>query len=267
MISRVIEILNKDGKWIRGVIEGRSAHSTPEKLRIKENINPLELEIFMGAKSKEEVYGKYNLHIGAPFVFSGDFGLLNPDIDENIISGYSMDNLAALACLVVLTKRIIDGLLNDYGSLKINHNIYIIATTREEIGTEGALFFLRNNPVDKVLAIDIGLVSDFSGSVSSDINLHGGPVVVWQESRGYGVLDHETCQALTKVAEKIKLKYQDGVCEFYGSDAGKAQKWLGIPSALIGIPTMYSHNVPEICTLNGINDASELIFQYLKSLK
>jgi putative aminopeptidase FrvX len=68
------------------------------------------------------------------------------------------------------------------------------------------------------------------------------------------------------VAEKNNLQYQNGVCEFYGSDAGKSQKWLGIPSALIGIPTMYSHNVPEISTLSGIDAAAELIFQYLRTI-
>ena len=53
----------------------------------------------------------------------------------------------------------------------------------------------------------------------------------------------------------------------YGSDAGKTQKWLGVPSALIGIPVMFSHNVPEICTLKGIETAAELIYQYLKNIK
>ena len=70
-----------------------------------------------------------------------------------------------------------------------------------------------------------------------------------------------------EIANKNKIQYQDGVFEFYGSDAGITQKHLGIPSALIGIPTMFSHNVPEISTLSGIEAAAELIFQYIKSVK
>jgi putative aminopeptidase FrvX len=72
--------------------------------------------------------------------------------------------------------------------------------------------------------------------------------------------------SLQAVAEELNLKYQDGVCEFYGSDAGNAQKWLGIPSILVGIPVLYSHNVPEISTLSGIEAAATLIINYLKSL-
>ena len=68
-------------------------------------------------------------------------------------------------------------------------------------------------------------------------------------------------------AEKKRLPYQNGVFERYGSDAGKTQQWLGIPSALIGIPVKFSHNVPEICTLSGIESTAELIFQYLKEIK
>ncbi len=101
--------------------------------------------------------------------------------------------------------------------------------------------------------------------VSSDIRLNEGPVIVWQEAVGSGVFDYQLCKTLVEVAEHKNIKYQNGVLEFYGSDAGKAQKWLGIPSVLIGIPIMYSHNVPEVSTLSGIEDAAELIYQYLKN--
>ncbi len=267
LVSRKIQILNKEGQWINGVITGRSAHSTPDKLRKGELIDPLEMEIYIGANTKEEALNEYKIHVGSPFVFSGEFGLLNPDIDQDIIAGYSMDNLAALACLVVLTQKLVSDLTNDFGNLKISYDVYLVATTREEIGTEGAYYFVRNNPIDKVIGIDIGLVADFSNSVDSDIKLKAGPVIIWQEGRGGGVFDHEFCSQLMNIAEKNKLPYQNGVVEFYGSDAGKSQKWLGVPSALIGIPTMFSHNVPEVSTLSGIEATAELIFQYLKHLK
>ncbi len=267
LVSRTIEILNRDGKWIKGVITGRSAHSTPDKLRVKEKLEPIGMEIYIGASNKEEVINDYRVHVGAPFVFTGDFGLFNPKVSDDIIAGYSMDNLAALTCLIVLTQKIVKNLLNDFGNLRISHDLYLVATTREEIGTEGAYHFIRNIPVNRVIGIDIGLVADFTSNVSSDIKLNKGPVIIWAELRGYGVLDHGFCKKLMEIAEKNELEYQNGVCEFYGSDAGKAQKWLGVPSALIGIPTMFSHNVPEICTLSGIEQTAELIFQYLKSLK
>ena len=266
LVSRTIEILNKDGKWIKGVISGRSAHSTPESLRGKEKLDALEMDIYIGASNKDEAVNDYKIHVGAPFVFSGEFGMLNTEINDNIISGYSMDKLAALTCLIVLAQKLTNKLMNDFGNLKISHDVYLVGTTREEIGTEGAHYFVRNNSVDRVIGIDIGLVADFSGSVNSGIKLDEGPVIIWQEGRGSGVLDPEFCKNLMNEAESNNLQYQNGVCEFYGSDAGKSQKWLGIPSALIGIPTMYSHNVPEISTLSGIDAAAELVFQYLKSL-
>jgi len=266
LVSRIVEILNRDDNWIKGVISGRSAHSTPESLRVKEKLNPLEMDIFIGAKSKKEAINDYKIHVGAPFVFSGEFGLLNPEINDDIIAGYSIDNLAALTCLVIITQKLINNLTNDFGNLKISHDIYLVATTREEIGTEGAYYFIRNNPVDQVIGIDIGLVAEFSGSVSSNIKLDKGPVIIWQEGGGKGVMDRDMCKKLMETAETNNLQYQNGVCEFYGSDAGKTQKWLGVPSALIGIPTKFSHNVPEISTLSGIDAAAELIFLYLKSL-
>ncbi|MFX0002563.1 MAG: M42 family metallopeptidase [Candidatus Hodarchaeota archaeon] len=267
LISRKVSILNKEGKWVNGVIGGRAPHATPQKLRNEERDEPLEMEIFIGAKDKEEAINTYMIHIGAPFVFSGEFELLNKDINDNIISGYSMDNFVGLTGLIVLTKEIVDNLLDESGNLKRPIDLYIVATTREEIGTEGSLFFARNNPIDEIIALDIGLVENFPGTVSSDIKLNDGPVIVWQEATGTGVFDYELCKNLVELAEKNNIKYQNGVLEFYGSDAGKAQKWLGIPSALVGIPSMFAHNVPEISTLDGIAQASKLIFQYLMSQK
>ena len=110
------------------------------------------------------------------------------------------------------------------------------------------------------------MVADFKGRVGSSIKLTGGPVLVWQEMRGAGVFDYDLSKTLAKIAEKNKIEIQNSVVEFYGSDAGKAQKWLGIPSALIGIPAMFSHNVPEISTLSGIEEVANYILQYLRSL-
>jgi putative aminopeptidase FrvX len=128
------------------------------------------------------------------------------------------------------------------------------------------LFFVKNNPIDRVIGIDIGIVSE-PKSVSSDIKLNDGPVIVWQDSLGKGIYDYDFCKDLANVAEKTSITYQNGVFEMYGSDAGKTQKWLGIPSALVGIPVKYSHNVPEISTLSGIELAAELMYQYIRSLK
>ncbi|NVM36141.1 MAG: hypothetical protein HWN81_11145 [Candidatus Lokiarchaeota archaeon] len=265
LVSRKISVLNKEGKWINGVIGGRSPHATPPKLRGEEKFEPYEMEIFVGAIDKDEVISKYKIHIGAPFVFSGEFELLNEDFNDNIISGYSMDNLVALTGLALLTNKIVNNLLDESGNFTKSFDLYIVATTREEIGTEGSLFFARNNSIDEIIALDVGLVEDFPGTVSSDIKLHDGPVIIWQEASGTGVFDYQLCKTLVEVAEQNDIKYQDGVLEFYGSDAGKAQKWLGIPSALVGIPTMFAHNVPEISTLDGIEATAELIYQYLKS--
>lgn len=266
LVSQKIQILNKEGVWINGVIAGRSTHSTPSRLRGKELIDPLELEIYIGANNKEEVINNYKIHIGAPIIFSGEFGLLNPEINDDVIAGYSIDNLAALTCNIVLTEKIVRNLVDEFGTIKIPYDVYIVATTREEIGTEGALFFVKNNPIDRVIGIDIGIVAE-PKSVSSDIKLNDGPVIVWQDSLGKGIYDYEFCRDLASVAENNKIPYQNGVFETYGSDAGKTQKWLGIPSALIGIPVKFSHNVPEISTLSGIEAAAELLYQYIRSLK
>ena len=101
LVSKKVQILNSNDDWINGIICGRSAHSTPEKLRISEKIDPLELEIYCGAKDAEETRDKYKIHVGSPLVFHGNLGLLNPKYNDNIIAGYSIDNLAALTLSLI----------------------------------------------------------------------------------------------------------------------------------------------------------------------
>jgi hypothetical protein len=43
--------------------------------------------IFIGAQNKEDVLNSYKVHVGAPFVFSGTFDILNPEINDDIIAG------------------------------------------------------------------------------------------------------------------------------------------------------------------------------------
>ena len=61
-----------------------------------------------------------------------------------------------------------------------------------------------------------------------------------------------------------RLRYQNGVFMYYGSDAGVIQSNLGVPSLLIAPPMLAGHNVPEVIALSEIYHCVDLLDAWLR---
>jgi putative aminopeptidase FrvX len=254
LISKKVAILTLEGKWINGVILGRTIHAIPASARIKKNPEVNQLEVYIGVESIEEVE-KIGIHIGAPLVIEGYTQYLNSDLNKDIILSNSLDNIVSLTCLLELAAR-----LNDY---EFNADIYLVSAVREEIGREGSLYAARNINPDLCVAIDFAVVESEKDAIDCGGKLNGGPMIVWAEAQGKGILDYNLAREFVGIAKKKNLKFQNGVFEFYGSDSGILQKSLGIPSLLIAVPMLCGHNIPEIISISEIYSCVDLIIAWL----
>lgn len=258
LVSRRVKILTSNKKWINGVLLGRTAHAVAASHRNKDNIDIFDVEIYIGAESLDEVK-KMGVHIGSPIVFSETLDLLNRDLDNDTIAGHSLDDLIA-----VVANLLVIGAILEFNPEKLNAQILISFDTREEIGCSGAKFILKEEKPDIAIGVDVGVVENAKGMVECGAELRKGPTIVWQEASGRTIFDYDLVKEITEVSEKLGINYQNGVFQFYGSESGVAQEEFGIPSALIAIPTLTLHNVPEISTLTGIIKTAELIIGWLK---
>ena len=249
--GKKIKIRTSSNKWINGIIEGRSFHAINEKYRSKYPNLLEDSYIYLGAESKDEII-MWDIHVGAPFVFDEPFGYLGKS--NNIISGKSLDDLVGITALTVLLKEITK-------ERDIEHDIYIVGTVREEIGSEGALYVAKEINPNHFISLDIAYATEKSSSIETDNNVEFSdkPVIVWQDSSGIGVYDSKICEFVKHVSQSIDMETQDGVFEYYSSDAQQVQKNCGIPSICLGIPIKYSHYPPEVVNLKSILNMSYLV--------
>jgi endoglucanase len=98
---------------------------------------------------------------------------------------------------------------------------------------------------DYAIALDVGLVGDIPTVDSHDYpaGLGGSPTIVHRDSRI--VYDPALCWRLIDAAASAGVRTQHGVYGSFGSD-GVPFVQAGIPTALVGIPTRYTHTAFEM---------------------
>jgi putative aminopeptidase FrvX len=255
LVSQEVLILNDTGQWVNGIICGKAAHSVPPDKRDKTSVDFQELEIFIGAESATQV-AQAGIHAGSPIIFAGDFKRLNPEVNPEIISGPAMDDLVGVAALLQIMESAPD--------LDLPVDLYLAATVREEVGGQGAINAARSIKPDMVVAIDIAIIEKAPDTWDYGLEFTPATAIVWQDSVGHTIYNFQACSDLKHLAEKKEIPIQDATFQFYGSDSGCVQEALGIQAVLLGIPTLFSHNVPEVSRLDAIRNCAHLILEWLK---
>jgi endoglucanase len=254
LISEEVLIRNDNGAWINGIIGGKAAHAVPPDARDKNHSDIHDLEIYIGFDKAEDV-ANAGIHAGSPIVFAGEIKQLNPGFTPDIISGPSMDDLIGVITLLEL--------MDQTAEVDLPVDLYLVATAREEVGGQGAVVAARAIQPDLIIAIDIGIVEKSPDTWDYGLKFSAAPVIVWQDSAGRTVYNTRACTALKQTGLAADIPTQDATFQFYGSDSGHAQEALGIQAVLLAIPTLFSHNVPEVSRLDGARNCAALLKAWL----
>jgi endoglucanase len=148
-----------------------------------------------------------------------------------------MDDRLPLATMTLLLERI--------EAAALTHELWLVATVQEETGLHGARAVAARSTFDLAVALDVGLVGDIPPVDSHDYpaRLGGGPTIVHRDSQV--VYDPALSWRLVDAAASAGVPTQQGVYGGYGSD-GVPFVQAGIPTALVGIPTRYTHTAFEM---------------------
>jgi tetrahedral aminopeptidase len=184
-------------------------------------------------------------HVGAGVVW-------NPPVRRlgTRLYGKAFDDRVALALMTLL--------LDDVDPAQLTYDLYFAATIQEEIGLIGASSLRADIDADLAIALDNGLVGDIP-TVSSGYMptvLGGGPTLVYKDSRAHydvRILDH-----LTDIAEREGIPHQHSAYEFIGAD-GDALIAQGIPTALLGPSTRYTHTAFEMADIRDVDASLRLL--------
>ncbi len=204
-----------------------------------------------------------------------DLGLSGEKAKEFVEIGdmVTMDRTAELVGDTVVSKTldnrvgvfIMIEVLKKLRGLKIDSNIYAVATTQEEVGLRGAKTAAYSIQPDVGIALDITLANDFPGPSDHEQITRLGYGTAIKISDSSLICHPKLVRHFRDVAESTGIKYQLEILTRGGTDAGGIQlSRSGVPSFTLSIPTRYVHTVNEMAHIDDIQATIDLLAAYLQ---
>lgn len=252
--AHLVMVKNAEGQYIKGIVTSKPPHfMTAEEKKKKVDIPDLQIDL--GAVSRDEVINEFKIQVGAPVVPFVDFEY---NEKNRIMMGKAFDNRLGCAAVIDTLKKL------ENEDLSIN--VIGALASQEEVGTRGAE--VTSNTVKP----DIAIV--FEGTPADDIytnkftmqsGLNYGPQIRHRDS-SY-VSHHRFITFAQKIAKENNIICQDAVRLSGGTDAGKIHLAAGgVPTIVLGIPTRYVHTHYGYASFNDFENTVNLAVEIIKSL-
>lgn len=242
-VGQRIKALTLDGKIIYGVCDvARSS--------LEAKISAEDLYINIGVDSKRDAL---------KLVKPGDYVLLDTSYrylnDQRLVSKALDDKIGVFVILEALKKA---------KELKTTNTVYALTSVGEETTMRGASFAGFMVKPTLAIVVDVTFVTNTPEDVGcGDVALGMGPVLCHST-----IVNKKLNQILEEVAKEnnIELQYEIAVGRT-GTDADKIYFTnAGIPTALVSIPLKNMHSISEMCDLNDVTKAIELIAKFILKL-
>ena len=248
--QRVV-IKSKKGDCV-GIIGTKPPHLQKEEDKKK----PLKYEdmfIDIGCRSIEEA--KKRVEIGDIAIFEPNSGVLN----GKLYYGKAVDDRIGCYALIKIMEK-----------LKVNAEIYAVATGQEEVGLKGARTAAFNVSPDYAIVIDTTIAGDtpLITERESSLKLGEGVAITIIEASGRGVIVNEKIKdLLMDTAKKNKIKYQVDVID--GGVTDGAMIYMnkeGVPTGVLSIPTRYIHSPTGVFNIDDVDAATKLTIKAIERL-
>lgn len=229
---------------IEGLFAAVSGHILTPQQRERDKVDWDDIFVDIGASSYDEAV-QMGVHIGASVIW-------NPPVRRlgSRIYGKAIDDRVALSLMTDLLESV------DVADL--TYDLYFAATVQEEIGRMGAFSLRADVDADLAIAIDNGLVGDIPTVADRNMPtvLGAGPTLVYKDAHIH--YDIRLIDRLTDIAAANDIPLQHAVYEHIGSD-GSALIAQGIPTALIGPSTRYTHSAFEMIDERDLHSSLRLL--------
>lgn len=233
---------------VEGLFAAASGHILTPQQRERDKVDWDDVFVDIGASSRDEALGM-GVHIGASVIW-------NPPVRRlgNRIYGKAIDDRVALSLMTDLLETVDPD--------ELTYDLYFAATVQEEIGRMGAFSLRADVDADLAIAIDNGLVGDIPTVAERNMPtvLGGGPTLVYKDAHVH--YDVRLIDALTGIATDCDIPVQHAVYEHIGSD-GSALIAQGIPTALLGPSTRYTHSAFEMIDARDLDASLRLLREFV----
>lgn len=254
-----VQVQNRKGEMIDGVIGVKSHHATPpEEKYVVDKYTSLFVDI--GATCREEVE-QMGIVVGSPVVYAPKFRKLA----GSVVSGTSMDN--RIACSIVLELGYL------FRENPPDCTVYLVGSVQEEFNLRGAMMAARTIKPKMAVALDIALEGGTPDMKSkSSVILGKGPVISLYNFHGRGTLNgtipHPAMVRLfEKTAEKLNINLQRSANIGSLTDMAYVQlEGTGVLGVDIGVPCRYTHTPVETCDLRDLEATAKLVCEAVKEM-
>jgi endoglucanase len=144
------------------------------------------------------------------------------------------------------------------------HDIYVVFTTQEEVGTRGAQTSAYRIDPDLGFSIDVTAWGDTPGLRNVELALGKGPAI---KIRDAGMIsDPRIVKWMIRAAERNRIPYQREVLLGGTTDARAMQLVrAGVPVGCVSIPCRYVHTASEMVDMRDVENAVKLVVALLHS--
>lgn len=235
---------------IEGVIGAKPIHLQDRNAN-RTDLSPSELWIDIDVTNKLEAQKK--IQIGCVATLHS-----TPLVNGTRISGKAMDNRCSLAVLLSVAKCL-------YGQ-SLEHDIYYVATTQEELRGRGAQTAAYAISPDVCIVLDVTHATDYpsmSPVKNGDVKLGKGVVIALGPN-----MDNSISQRLISVAIDKKVNYQlEALARPTGTDVNPIQITKeGVLTGLLSIPCRYMHSPVETIDIKDLDMASKLLIEFILNI-
>jgi putative aminopeptidase FrvX len=237
---------------VPAVISRKPIHVLDEEER-KQVVKLKDMWLDVGAKTQAEA---------AELVRVGDCVTLELGMQEmrnGLANSPGMDNKTGLWVAMEAARRA--------SKKKLNVAVFAVATVQEEIGLRGAHTSAYGVDPQVGIAIDVTHATDcptMDKTQNGDLKLGGGPVL----ARGPN-MNPVVVERLRKAAEAEEIVVQwEAIGRGTGTDANAIQLARGgVAAGLISIPNRYMHSAVEMCSLDDLDHAADLLAAFVTNLE
>jgi len=239
-----------------GDLNGVIGIKPPHLMKEEEKKQPFKYEdmfIDAGFSSRDEALKKVSL---------GDSGVFEPNAGElagGLLFGKAVDDRIGCYALIKIMERV-----------KVNAQVFAVATVQEEVGLKGArTAAFKINP-DYAIAIDTTLAGDTPQikETESSLKLGGGAAITIMEAAGRGIIVSEKMREIClEEARKNNIKHQVDILEGGMTDAAMIYiNREGIPTAVLSVPARYIHAPTGVFNFDDVNATIELTIKVIERL-
>ena len=217
-----------------------SAEEKKKQLQVKDFFVDLGMS---GEKVKEMV------KVGDPITLKQDFEEIG-----DTYSSKAMDDRVGVYVMLEAVKN-----LQDHEA-----DIYLVATSQEEVGLRGATTSAFGIDPDLAIALDVTIAADTPGGEETEkvTSLGEGTAIKIMDSSI--ISNRKIVDTLKQLAEDNDIDYQMEILPRGGNDAGAVHKTrAGIPSGTISIPCRYVHSVNEMIHKDDLEASVNLLKLFL----